>query len=167
MKPEIQDENMALTFTALSVAAAQNDMYAKKARKEGKQQLANLLNAIAGSERIEARRALVYLRGKIGTGNDFLSRLMGRKKNDFETRFPELEKLYAEKSRGHEPETFSRYARVAENHHELLSDLYKQDPDTRHVYYVCQVCGYIATDDIPGNCPICNAVDKKFKTSED
>ena len=167
MKSEVQDVNMALAFTALSASAAQNDMYAKKARKEGKQQLANLLNAIAASERIKARRALVYLRGKIDTGDDFLSLLMESKKDDFKTRFPELEKLYAEKSRGHEPETFSRYARVAQNHYELLSEFQKAASDTRHVYYVCQVCGFIAADKVAGNCPICNAVEKKFKISED
>ena len=97
MKPEVEDISMALTFTALSVSAAQNDVYAKKARREGKKPLADLLNAIAASERIKARRALVYLRGKIGTADDFLERLLKSKKDDFETRFPELEKLYAGK----------------------------------------------------------------------
>ena len=31
-------------------------------------------------------------------------------------------------------------------------------------YYVCQVCGYVAENEAPHRCPVCNAVQKKFKS---
>ncbi len=33
-------------------------------------------------------------------------------------------------------------------------------------YYVCQVCGYISGDEPPENCPVCGAVQSKFKLVE-
>ncbi|MFC1829222.1 rubredoxin-like domain-containing protein [Thermodesulfobacteriota bacterium] len=31
-------------------------------------------------------------------------------------------------------------------------------------YYVCQICGHVAKNTPPRNCPVCNAVQEKFST---
>ena len=38
--------------------------------------------------------------------------------------------------------------------------------DRQTDYYVCQVCGYIAEDEAPERCPVCNSVKGKFKKVE-
>jgi rubrerythrin len=56
------------------------------------------------------------------------------------------------------------HARDVESRH---AELYKKaindmiaERDT--VYHVCQVCGYIAEDDAPDRCPVCDAIKTKF-----
>ena len=62
---KLNDTIMALTFAELSASAARNRLCARKAEKQGDGQRAKLLDAIAASESIKTRRALVYLRGQI------------------------------------------------------------------------------------------------------
>jgi rubrerythrin len=35
--------------------------------------------------------------------------------------------------------------------------------DITPIYYVCEVCGYVAEEEAPDRCPICNAPRKQFK----
>ncbi|MCP4681937.1 MAG: rubrerythrin family protein, partial [Desulfobacterales bacterium] len=35
--------------------------------------------------------------------------------------------------------------------------------DRETEYYVCQVCGYVSEDKAPEKCPVCGAVQGKFK----
>jgi rubrerythrin len=60
--------------------------------------------------------------------------------------------------------TFSQARDVEEGHAALykraLSAMLR---DEAHDYYVCQVCGYIAEQEAPDQCPICNAKQEKFR----
>jgi rubrerythrin len=42
----------------------------------------------------------------------------------------------------------------------------KGSADESTKYYVCKICGYIAVDEIPPKCPVCNAVQEKFRMED-
>ena len=166
MQSEIKDTEMALTFADLSASAARNNLRALKARRAGKVIEAKLFNAIADSEKIQARRALVYLRGNIGNEVEETAHLLRSKEEAFLREYPELEKRYAEIGNRHASETFLRYGKVAKNHFKLLKNFDKQNLNSETVCHVCQVCGFIILDQHPEKCPVCNAVKKKVKKHE-
>lgn len=156
------DEKMMTAFAELSASSARNRVCAQQAEKKSDLQTARLLEAIAESESIKARRALVYLRGKAPDLLSYIKELTERKRQAASVDYPALSKLYGEKGDKHEAETFSRYAAVAENHQELLTET--TGTQEAAVLYICNVCGYIEKGSAPENCPVCRAVRKKFKT---
>ena len=57
------------------------------------------------------------------------------------------------------------HARDVESRH---AELYKKAindmiAERETVYHICQVCGYIAEDEAPDRCPVCDAIKSKFK----
>ena len=60
-----KNSDIAMAFARESGSSSRNKLYAARFKKEGKMPLAGLLNAIAESEEIQARRAFMHLRGKI------------------------------------------------------------------------------------------------------
>lgn len=158
----ITDTKMAMTFAELSASAARNQLCAQQAEKKGDLQTAKLLEAVAESESIKARRTLVYLRGKMSDLTSYLQDLIEEKHRIASIDYPALATEFAEEGLKHETETFSRYAAVAKNHHQLLSEMLGTAEATQ--LYICTVCGFIASSVAPENCPVCNAVGKKFKS---
>ena len=163
---KLDDTKMALTFAALSASAARNRLCAQKAEKQGDLQRAKLLEAIAQSESIKTRRALVYLRGRFADVEVYMQELAVHKKHLFSEEYPATAAAYTDKEKGHEAETFARYAAVAKIHHRLLNEIKEGNIAEGTQYYVCNVCGYIAQNAAPEKCPVCNAVPNKFKVLE-
>jgi rubrerythrin len=59
-------------------------------------------------------------------------------------------------------EFFERLTRVTKNHLRLLEKSTGDPEDREHTLHVCRVCGFIALDNTPEKCPVCNAVPEKF-----
>ena len=139
-------------------------MFALKAKREGDAALTGLLNALSESQKVHANRFLRLLRGKIGSTPDNLKTL-------FDEEFPRLVAEYegyrhhAEKAALKTPEEiFDHAAKVQKVYRKFLRHLDGEaDTVSDTGYHVCQVCGYIAQGDPPHRCPVCNAVQKKFK----
>ena len=139
-------------------------MFALRAKREGDAALAELLNALSESQKVHANRFLRLLRGKIGPTSDNLKSL-------FEADVPRLIEQYegyrqhAEAAALKTPEeVFDHAAKVQKLYRRFLKQ-FDGDRDTASGagYHVCQVCGYIVEGDLPHRCPVCNAVQKKFK----
>jgi len=59
---------------------------------------------------------------------------------------------------------FSQARDVEEGHATLYKHaLRHMIADTTPVYYVCEVCGYVAEGEAPERCPVCNAPRKQFR----
>ena len=155
------DHRMKLTMAAESASAARNRLYAAKAKKEGRLQLARLMTAMAAGEQISARRALIYLRGKIGRAAPHLEQLRKQKRTAATVEYPNCRQSAASAGDRSAEAAFDQFGKVSRNHAVVLE---KPDIDTAdHDFYVCQVCGYIALDEIPDKCPVCGAVPERFK----
>lgn len=156
----LNDRNMALVFAALSVSSEQNRIAAALARKQGEDAMADLLAAIAASERIQARRVLYHLRGRLKDLVLHVARLKQSKGMASEDEFPYLEDCYSFDTEGHASQTMARGAEIAKMHRALLEAAATEK--ISHAYRVCQVCGFVAVDQAPKRCPICKASRERF-----
>lgn len=155
---------MQQTMAVESASAARNRLYAAKAKKEGALQLARLMAALAEGEQISARRALIYLRGKIGRAEEHLQTLRRHKQEAATRVYPARRKTAAAEGDRSAEAAFAQFGKVNHNHAVVLDK-----PDihtTAHDFYVCQVCGSIALDAVPDQCPVCGAVPERFKRAK-
>jgi rubrerythrin len=155
--------NLALAFAAESKASARNLAFALKAEEDGYLQLARLFRAIADGEARHARRYLLSMRGKIGTTRDNLEEAHRNQKASA----AEYRRLVREAAHDGPPQVkkaFAHAEEVNQKHGELLQKARKglMANENAH-YYVCQICGYISEDLPPRNCPVCHAVQTRFK----
>jgi rubrerythrin len=158
------EKNLAYAFAAESKASARNSAFAQKAQQEGYAQIGRLFRAVAEAESVHARRYLMLLRGKIGTTEANLETAFQNEIRANVEEYPKLIQAASEEGEKGALTAFSQ-ARDVETRH---ADLYKQAmngllSDRITEYYVCQVCGYVAEDQVPEKCPVCGAAPEKFK----
>jgi len=184
--PEDPYKEMLLAFAKESVSAARNRLYAALAGKAGDESTARMLHALADSEEVHARRIMMHLRGKIGADVDeHLDALVSTKRKDFTVEFLEVAEILHREGRetftveflevaeilhreGRETaaEAFEQFGETAKTQFELLNRRRKDPSAADKEFFVCQVCGYIAQDHPPKNCPVCHAVESKFRKPE-
>jgi rubrerythrin len=157
------EENLANLFASEMRAAARNAAFVLKAEQEKEEELALLFKAAVDSKSVHARRFLNLLRGKISRSRENL-------KEAFESELHAVRELYP--AMVQEARTSSAAVRkgffqclktdeeLAGLYKEAMQDHPRGEPT---VYYVCQICGHIHKDFIPGRCPVCRAVPGKFK----
>ena len=148
-------------FARLSRSAARSKVYAMRAKRDNRTELAQLFLALADSQEMQAHRFLMQIRGTVET-TDTIEQTV------FSTELPETIKEYMElmaeaEQVGSKALTtgFRHSADVDRLILELHEKLEEQATDTD--YYVCDFCGYVATDEPPEHCPICTAPRKRFK----
>ncbi len=162
--PDKTEKDLAYAFAAESKAATRNEAFAKKAELEGYPQIARLFRAVSDAESVHARRYLMLMRGKVGTTEENLETAFQNEIKANVQEYPSLIKNASEEGKEGVLKAFSQSRDVEDRHAELykkaMSDmLAERETD----YYVCQVCGYVAEDAAPDNCPVCGAVKGKFK----
>lgn len=151
-------------FARLSRLSARNRLYAMRARKDNRPQLARLFLALADSQAMQARRFLMQIRGAVGATEE-------NEHTVFATEFPEAISEYqellaeAEQAGSKALATGFRHSAVVDR---LILELYGKvtEPGPETDYYVCDFCGYVATHEPPDNCPICTAPKNRFNRVE-
>jgi rubrerythrin len=156
------DERVALAFAAKAASAERNRLYAALAKKERNRPRARLLEAIAMAEKTQASRLLMTLRGNVGPSDTYYGDLIRRSREVSAHVAPRIHKEMVEEENRYGAEFFERLARVTKNHLRLLEKSTGDPEDREHPLHVCRVCGFIARDNAPEKCPVCNAVPKKF-----
>ena len=162
--PSKTEKNLARAFTGESKAYARNSAFAQKADQEGYPQIARLFRAVAEAEAVHSRRYLVLMRGKIGSTEENLEAAFQNEIKANVDEYPGLIKDASEEGAEAAEKAFSQ-ARDVESMH---ADLYKKAmndmlSERQTEYYVCQVCGYVAENEPPANCPVCGAGKAEFK----
>jgi len=160
------DQEMALAFAEMSKSSTLNGLYAARVKRDGNVLLSKLLYSISRSEKIRARRSLMYIRGKIGDPTDYLNRLLHIKQENVSIKYPKISRLSIDAGKKKASEAFDQFSKVEKIHLNLLKDALKGSTDESTTYYVCQICGYIAVNEIPPKCPVCNAVREKFRMED-
>ena len=120
--PNELDSRMKLAMAAESASAARNRLYAAKAKKDGQQQLAKLMTAMATGEQISARRALIYLRGKIGSADQHLETLQKQKEFDAAQGYPASRQSAATAGDRSAEAAFEQFEKVSHNHASVLGN---------------------------------------------
>ena len=160
-------KNLAYAFAAESKASVRNDAFARKADAEGYAGMARLFRAVSEAESVHARRYLMLMRGKVGSTEENLKAAFESEIKANVDEYPNLIKEATDEGEEAALKAFS-HARDVEGRH---AELYKKAmndmlSERETIYYVCQVCGYVAEDEAPENCPVCGAVKGKFKKIE-
>lgn len=139
--------------------------YAEKAEQEELPQIAALFRAVAEAERVHTVRSLKLL-GEV---------VVKDTETNLQASFQREEKAsgvyYAQFIREAEEEgdkraavSFSQARDVEERHATLYKHALKHMiAETTPLYYVCEVCGYVAEGEAPDRCPVCNAKREQFK----
>ena len=159
------EKNLAYAFAAESKAAARNSTFAQKAAAEGYSQIARLFRAVSEAESVHARRFLRLMTGKIGTTEENLETAFQNEIKANAEEYPKLIGEAAEEGMTSAEKAFAQSRDVEDMHADLykraLNDLMEE---RETAYFVCQVCGYVAENEAPENCPVCGAVKGKFKS---
>ncbi|MBI4777264.1 MAG: rubrerythrin family protein [Deltaproteobacteria bacterium] len=158
------EQNLAHAFAGESKAAVRNNAFAQKAEQEGYSQIARLFRAVSDAESVHARRYLNLMRGKIGNTEENLETAFQNEIRANVNEYGVLIKDASDEGQKVALTAFTQSRDVEAGHAELykraMNDMLM---DREEDYYVCQVCGYISEGAAPEKCPICGAVEVKFK----
>ena len=158
------EKNLAYAFAAESKASVRNATFAKKAEMEGYSQIARLFRAVSDAESVHARRYLMLMRGKIGSTEENLEAAFQNEIKANVEEYPRLIKEAAEEENRNVLKAFSQARDVESFHAELYKKALNDMVSDRETdYFVCQVCGYVSEDTAPDKCPVCGAVQEKFR----
>lgn len=163
---EKTEKNLSKVFAAESKASLRNAAFALKAEKEEYINAARLFKAISDSESVHANRFLLLMRGKIGSTEENLKTAFENEIKANTDEYPQLIRN-AEEEGAHSGvmKALTQTRDVEERHAQLYKRMMNDMMEGRITdYFVCQICGYIAENEIPENCPICGAVSSRFKT---
>ena len=147
-------QHLATAFVLETVAAAKNEIRARKAAREARLKAARLLRALTSAQRVHSNKGLMLLRGKISSTDNNMADLMQTLERSIATYESILEEL-----EGAARNFVDQLLRTTRNHLGLLRKYSQPEEKT---YCVCQICGFIATEMVPERCPVCQAVKEKF-----
>ena len=139
-------------------------MFATEADKEGFPQISHLFRAVAASESIHARRHFALLEDSIGDTDENLQRAFHSETSVAGIAYQRMLREAHEDDEKTAATIFSQARDVEESH----AKIYKKAMD--HViwerkteYHLCNVCGYVAEEKPPENCPVCGAKKTSFR----
>lgn len=162
--PNKTDKNLAYAFAGESKAYARNSAFAQRAEEEGYPQIARLFRAVAEAESVHSTRYLKLMRGRIGSTEENLEAAFQNEIRANVEEYPRLIKDANAEGMEAAEKAFSQARDVESMHAELYKKAMNDMLSERQTeYYVCQVCGYVAEDEPPENCPVCGAGRAEFK----
>jgi rubrerythrin len=153
---QTEADPLALAFVHQSVAAAKNRIRAQKAALEGGP--APLFLALAKAQEVHAKKALLLLRGRIGSASVNLAEAVQESR---ELAVESLGWTVLAQAEG-ESATAALLLQMARAVASHLSSPEKSPS----AYWVCSICGHIHAGATPGRCPVCQAVPEKFSQVE-
>ncbi len=153
---QADDQPLAQAFVRQSVAAAKNRIRAQKAAQEDSPSQALFL-ALAQAQEVQAKKALLILRGRIGSTAENLAWALQESREMAVETLPWTVLAQAEGDRA-AGSLLVQMARALASHLSLAESLQGGEA----VYQVCAICGHIHAGEDPGRCPVCQALPEKF-----
>ncbi len=158
-------ENLKTAFAGESQANRRYLAFAKVAEKEGKDNLARLFRAIAQGETIHALNHLATL-GEVKDSVENLKAAIQGETYEFEKMYPEFIKEAQDEEEKSAKVSFERANSVEKLHQKMYSEALEtiqiNNDLEEEKYFVCEVCGYLAKEGAPNNCPVCGASKENF-----
>jgi len=150
-------------YLQLVKGAARKNIFALRAEKEKRSDMALFFHALAESEEAQARRLLYLLRGLVGKTEENVAEVM-------EEELPLLQRRYcnlAEQTARQEGMVSVRHLadqeqKVGKKNSFLLKKTWQGNGQAA-VYHVCSFCGYVHENEAPETCPVCQAPRKRFR----
>jgi rubrerythrin len=158
--------NLRSAFAGESQAHMRYLIYADKAEKEGKSNLARLFKAIAYSEQVHATNHFNTLGENKSLSENLQNSINGEtyEVNEMYPSFLEVAKYQEEKRAQKSIMNAFEAEKVHSKMYEKAKKTIDEGKDTSfNNIYVCEVCGYTIEDTVPDRCPVCNAPREKFR----
>jgi len=160
-------DNLKAAFAGESQAYMKYMIFADKAEKDGKPNIAKMFRAIAFAERVHATNHFRVL-GQINDTGDNLVQAKGGEDYEVDEMYPAF-KVVAEYQGEKAAVRSMEFAMEAEKIHSAMygdaKAVVDRGNDIEPVrYLVCEVCGWTGEGDAPDNCPICNAPREKIRS---
>ena len=163
---EMTKEFLETAFAGESMAHMKYLIFAEKAEKDGRSNLARLFRAIAYAEQVHATNHYREL-GKIGDAAGNLQTCIDGEHHEVNEMYPVYHN--AAEFQGEAGAVRStHYALEAEKIHETMYMKAKQTVETSadldlKTVHICPVCGYTVEGEAPEFCPVCGAKRELFK----
>jgi rubrerythrin len=157
-------DNLKEAFAGESQANQKYRAFAKKAEKDGFNNIAKLFRTTAEAERIHAEGHLKALEMIHSTAENLQAAIDGET-FEFTNMYPPMVELA--QADGHKAKTMFKFAVDAEEVHakiyqEALAAVKAGKDMATSDFYLCPVCGYIELGKAPEKCPVCGALQKIF-----
>ncbi|MCK9229113.1 MAG: rubrerythrin family protein [Syntrophales bacterium] len=160
-------EALKRAFDGEAKAVLRLKVYAEKADKEGYPQIGRLFRVIAASEAIHGTRALKLLR-EIRSTEENLAASFESEESVAQVAYSEFIKKAQEAGDKTAALYFTHSRDVEETHARLYKDaLNAMASDHETLYYICDLCGYVAEGGVPDACPVCGAPQQRFFEFDD
>lgn len=163
-------ENLKAAFAGESKARNMYTFFAETARKEGREEIAELFEEAAENEKKHAEIILQLLKG-IGSTEDNLRTSIEGETHEFTSMYPEFLRA-AEEEGQNEAASYFRNVIASEKDHaekfqkkldKLENKDYHEAESSSVARWRCKVCGFIYEgDEPPQNCPLCKQPREKF-----
>lgn len=139
--------------------------FARRADREGYDQVAKLFRAVAAAEGVHAERHLRIMgEAVVKSTEENLRYSFEQETTVNQVTYPEFIREAEAESEAAAAVTFKQARDVEERHAALYKGaLTAMLREETHDYYVCGVCGYVAERESPDPCPICNARREQFR----
>ncbi len=157
-------DDLKEAFAGESQANQKYRAFAKKAEKDGFQNVAKLFRTTAEAERIHAEDHLGAMAGIGSTAENLQAAIDGETYEYTEMYPPMLERAEAE---GHKARRMFGWAVSAEEVHAklyalALAAVEKGEDLSETKFYLCPVCGHIEFGEPPEKCPFCGVPAAKY-----
>lgn len=157
------ENNLMAAFSGESMAYCKYSLYAKKAKKDGYNQIAELFEETANNEQAHAYIWFKYLKSSsMPTTEQNLTDGASGENFEWTNMYPEFEKVAREEGFDEIAELFKLVAQVEKSHEERYKALLKNVQDALvfskdgDAVWVCRNCGHIVVGkDAPQICPLC------------
>lgn len=148
----------------ITISSARKKVYAKKACVEKRNDLSRLLQAIAESESVQARRILSNLRGQIDNTERYLTTVFADEIGGVIKKYESLLDQIDPQDEKAVSTALSQLLEAERQTQRLSPEKQGGEATPRFPnYYVCQFCGYITIESQPTSCPISKAQCSGFK----
>jgi rubrerythrin len=162
---EMTKDNLKAAFAGESQAHMKYLAFSAQAAKEGKSNIARLFKAIAFAEQVHAISHFKELGGIGDTAANLQSAIDGE---NFEV--DEMYAAYLEVAELQGERTAKRSMRYAIEAEKIHAEMYGEAKEAAEAgedvkigdVYVCPVCGFTHTGELPERCPVCNLKSEKF-----
>lgn len=168
------EQNLLKAFAGESQARMKYENFAKKAKKEGLEQIAAIFEETAINEAAHAKRfskflenrpveiTATYCAGPVGTTLENLKAAAEGENEEWTELYPEFAKIAQEEGFKDVAVAFKIIAKVEKAHEERYSKLHKNLEEGKvferenKIVWKCRKCGYLhESPKAPKNCPAC------------
>jgi rubrerythrin len=169
------EQNLLKAFAGESQARMRYDYFAKKAKKEGLEQIAAIFEETAINERQHAKRFFDFLEGgmveitasypagEVGTTLENLKVAADGENEEWTELYPEFARIAEEEGFKEVANAFKLIARVEKEHEDRYRTLYNNLEEGKvfkrsdKVIWKCRKCGFIHEGKVaPKKCPACD-----------